>query len=84
MREWVAAGAAEQRGRGSEDRDGEEACEHEQAHARGGDLGQCSEADHRDGEAEVGGEEHAGERLGAMLLGGDFRHRGDRALEHQA
>ena len=46
--------------------------EHEQAHARGGDLGQRAEADHRSGETEVGGEEQAGERLGAVLLGGDL------------
>ena len=57
--------------------------EHEQADARGGDLGQRAEADHRAGEAEVGGEEQAGERLGAMLRSGDLRDRRDRALEHQ-
>ena len=43
--------------------------EHEQAHPRGGDLGQRAEADHRAGEPEVGGEEQAGERLGAVLVG---------------
>ena len=58
--------------------------EHEQAHARGSDLGERAEADHRSGEAEVGGEEQAGERLGAVLRGGDVGDRRDRALEHQA
>ena len=79
----MAGAAAEQRGRGGEDPEGEQPGEHEQAHARGGDLGQRAEADHRSREAEVGGEEQAGERLGAVLLGGDLRNCGDRALEHQ-
>src|SRR3954452_10675281 len=80
---WPAP-AAEQRRRGGEDPDGEQSREHEQAHARRGDLGQDAEADHRYREAEVGGEEDAGERLGAVLWGGDLGGGGDRALEHQA
>jgi hypothetical protein len=79
----VAAAAAEQRGRGGEDPEREQPREHEQAHARGGDLGQRAEADHRSREAEVGREEQAGECLGPVLLGGDLRNRGDRSLEHQ-
>ena len=54
-------------GVGGEDPEAEQSGEHEQADARRGDLGQGAEADHRSGESEVGGEEQAGERLGAML-----------------
>jgi len=75
--------AAEQCRRSGENAQREQPREHEQAHTRGDDLGQRAEADHRSRETEVGGKEQAGERLGAVLLGGDLRDRGDRALEHQ-
>jgi hypothetical protein len=39
--------AAEQRGRGGEDPEREQRSEGEQAHARGCDLGDGTEADHR-------------------------------------
>jgi hypothetical protein len=79
----VGGAAAEQRGRGGEDSEGEQPREHEQADARGGSLGQRAEADHRSRQAEIGGEEEAGERLGAVLRGRDLGDRGDRAFEHQ-
>src|SRR4051794_40376616 len=60
---------AEQRGRGGDDSGGEQRREGEQAHLRGGDLGHDAEADHGNGESEVGGEVDARERFAAVRRG---------------
>ena len=75
---------AEQGGRGGENAQGEQAREHEQAAPRRGDLGQGAQADDRPCKPEVGCEEEAGERLGAMVLRGNVGDGGHGALEHQA
>jgi hypothetical protein len=64
--------------------DGEQPGEHEEAQPRGQYLREKTKADDGPRQAEIGGEEHAGQRFRPIVWACERGHRADGALEHQA